>query len=204
MNSLLNLANLVAEERDMLRKSWGWFVALGILFTLLGVAGLVYAWTATIVTILFIGWSFVIGGFAEALHAVFRRGWSGFWLDLLSGLITGIAGILIVQHPLTGASVLTVVIGVMFLVGGIFRIGAGIALRNPYAGWFVLHGVISTILGLMILAEWPQTSVWVIGTLVAIDLLVNGLRLISFGMAAKSLPTIGGPEERTTPTAPTA
>ena len=47
----------------------------------------------------------------------------------------------------------------------------------------------------MILAEWPYSAVWVIGTLVAIDLLIEGLRLISFGLAVKHL--IAGSEERT-------
>ena len=108
----------------------------------------------------------------------------------------------IVVHPLQGASVLTIVLGVIFLIGGIFRIGAGIAMRNPYAGWFVLEGVVSAILGIMILAQWPESLIWVIGTLVGIDLLINGLRLISFGLAAKNLATIGGDEERTPP--PTA
>jgi uncharacterized membrane protein HdeD (DUF308 family) len=199
MNPLLNVARIVADEREMLRKSWGWFVALGLLFAALGVAGLVNAFTATVVTVLFVGWCFVIGGFAEAAHAVFRRGWSGFWLDLITGLFTGVAGVLIVQHPLAGASVLTVVIGVLFLVGGLFRIFAGVATRCPYPGWFVLHGIVSALLGGMILSDWPETSVWVIGTLVAVDLLIDGLRLVSFGFAVKNLPTVGGAEERATP-----
>ena len=152
---------------------------------------------ATMLSVLFVGWAFLISGTVEAIHAIVRRGWSGFWLDLISGLITGMAGLFIVMHPLTGASILTVVIGAMFLIGGIFRIGAGIGTRNPYAGWFVLHGVVSALLGGMILAEWPDSLLWVIGTLVSIDLLLNGFRLISFGVAAKNLPEIGGDEERT-------
>ncbi|WP_439620455.1 HdeD family acid-resistance protein [Gemmata sp.] len=186
MSMLLNLSMLGAEEREMLRRGWGTFVAMGVLFALLGVAGLVYAGLATLVTVIFVGWIFAVAGFAGVLHAVFRKGWSGFVLDLLAGLVTGIAGVFIILHPAEGASVLTAVVGVMFLVGGIFRLGAGVALRNPYAGWFVFHGIISLLLGLMILVEWPYTAVWVIGTLVSIDLLLDGLRLISFGLAVKS------------------
>ncbi len=195
MNSLLNLGSLPAGEHKMLRQSWGTFVGLGVLFTLLGAAGLVYAGLATLVTVLFVGWTFAIAGLAAVAHAIIRKGWSGFWLDLLCGLVTGIAGVFIIMHPVEGASVLTGVVGVMFLVGGIFRLGAGVAMRNPYAGWFVMHGLVSILLGLMILSEWPSAATWVIGTLVSIDLLLDGLRLISFGFAVKNHEVAGIPED---------
>lgn len=197
MNSLLNLAAIVGEERAMLRKSWGWFVGLGVLFVLLGIAGLVFVGIATLITVLFVGWAFLIAGVAEIANAIFRKGWSGFWLDLIVGFITALAGVFMVLHPLEGASVLTMFIGVMFLIGGIFRIAAGIAMKNPYAGWFIVHGVISLLLAILILAKWPYSAIWVIGTLVSIDLLFDGFRLISFGSAVKNLPEIGGDAERT-------
>ncbi|VTT98269.1 Uncharacterized protein OS=Streptomyces albus J1074 GN=XNR_0283 PE=4 SV=1: DUF308: DUF308 [Gemmataceae bacterium] len=186
MNMLLNLSMLEPQEREMLRRGWGTFVAMGVLFALLGVAGLVFVGLATLVTVIFVGWFFAIAGFAGVAHAIVRKGWCGFVPDLLAGLVTGIAGVFIILHPAEGASVLTIVIGAMFLVGGIFRLGAGVAMKNPYAGWFIFHGVISLLLGLMILVEWPYTALWVIGTLVSIDLLMDGLRLVSFGLAVKS------------------
>lgn len=185
MKLLLNLATLETTERQMLRQNWGTFVALGALFAILGVVGLVFVGLATLVTVLFIGWAFAIAGLAGVAHAIIRKGWSGFWLDLLCGLVTGLAGVFIIMHPLQGATFLTAVIGVVFLVGGIFRLGAGVAMKNPYAGWFVVHGAVSILLGLMILSEWPDTVAWVIGTLVSIDLLMDGFRLISFGFAIK-------------------
>ncbi len=187
MNGMLNLAMLVNEERESLRRGWFGFVGLGCLLVALGVAALVFVGFTTVLSVLFVGWFFIIGGVAAVIHAIIRKGWSGFLLDFISGVITALAGIFIVAHPLAGASVLTIVIGVLFLVGGIFRIAAGIAMRNPYAGWFVLHGAVSAILGLLILAEWPNSLVWVIGTLIAIDLLVDGMRLIAFGLAVRRL-----------------
>jgi uncharacterized membrane protein HdeD (DUF308 family) len=189
---MLNLAAVVADERERLRSAWFGFVALGALLTALGIVGLIFVGFTTILSVLFVGWFFLIGGVAEVVHAIVRKGWSGFWLDLISGIITAAAGLLIVMHPLAGASVLTIFLGAMFLVGGIFRIAAGIAMRNPYAGWFALHGVISLLLGVLIIAEWPNSLVWVMGTLVAIDLLMNGIRLIAFGLALRRIP---GPED---------
>jgi uncharacterized membrane protein HdeD (DUF308 family) len=205
MNAMLNLATIMSDEREKLRKSWGWFVGLGCLFVAFGVVGLVFVGMLTMVAVVVVGWLFLISGVFEVIHAILRKGWSGFWLDLLSGVITAMAGLFIVMHPFGGASILTIFIGAMFLVGGIFRLATGIAMRNPYRGWFIAHGIISSILGLLILAEWPNSLLWVIGTLVAIDLLVNGLRLISFGLAVKHLPAPESDEPpRTTAAAPPA
>src|SRR5262245_11062540 len=118
MNALFNLAQLVSEERAMLRRNWGWFVALGVVLTLLGVAGLVYSLAFTLGVVIFIGWMFLVGGVLEVTHAIFRKGWQGFWLDLLSGVLTTVAGVFLLLRPLEGASVLTMLLGIVFLVGG--------------------------------------------------------------------------------------
>jgi uncharacterized membrane protein HdeD (DUF308 family) len=202
MNGLFKLTVLADDERAMVRRNWGWFVALGVLFVLMGLAGLVFVGIATLVTIVLVGWCFLIAGVAEVLHAIIRKGWSGFWLDLISGVVTALVGLFLLLRPAEGASVLTVVVGVLFLIGGVFRLAAGLAPRNPYAGWFLFHGALSLLLGVLVLSDWPVSSAWVIGTLVSIDLLFNGIRLISFGTAVKNLPEIGGDAERLAPNSP--
>ena len=84
MNALFNLAQIAAEERTMLRRNWGWFVALGVVLTVMGVVGLLFSGALSVVTVIFVGWMFLIGGALEVGHAIFRKGWQGFWLDLLS------------------------------------------------------------------------------------------------------------------------
>ena len=99
MNAMLNLAELVANERAMLRQNWGWFVTLGVILAVMGFAGLVFVGLMTLVAVVFIGWMFLIGGILEVGHATMRKGWQGFWLDLLSGLLTGLAGLFILLRP---------------------------------------------------------------------------------------------------------
>ena len=208
MNGMLNLAQLVAHERAMLRSNWGWFVGLGVVLTVMGIAGLVFVGAMTLVAIVLIGWLFLVGGVLEVGHAIMRKGWQGFWLDLLSGILTGLVGLFILLRPAASATLITMLLGILFLVSGFFRIGTGIAIRNPYRGWFIVQGIVSLVLALMILAEWPYSAIWVIGTFVSIDLIFEGLRLVSFGMAVKNLAPIGSDEERssnpTTPASPGA
>ena len=151
---------------------------------------------------MFVGWLFLIGGILEVGHAIVRKGWQGFWLDLISGILTGVAGLFILLRPVEGATILTMLLGILFLIGGIFRLGVGIAVKNPYRGWFILQGAVSLLLGVMILTEWPVSAVWVIGTFVAIDLLITGFRMISFGLAVKNLAPIDGDERTPSPSAP--
>jgi uncharacterized membrane protein HdeD (DUF308 family) len=191
MSAAQNLTTLVADDLRMLRRNWGWFVALGAVSVALGVVGLVFVGLLTLVSVVFIGWLFLIGGVLEVVHAIARKGWSGFWLDLVSGLLTAAVGVLIVLRPGEAAAVLTILIGVLFLVAGVFRLAAGLVGRTPYGGWLVLHGVVDVLLGGLILSGWPVSAVWVIGTLVAIDLIVNGIRLISLGLTAHRLPEPG-------------
>ncbi len=193
MFALLHMGSILQEDRATLRQNWGWYVGLGLLLTLLGILGLVFVGAATLLTIVFVGWFFLIGGLAEIAHAVFKKGWSGFWLDLLAGVITAVAGLFILLQPAGGAKVLTMLIGIMFVIDGIFRLGAGIAIKNPYRGWFIIQGLVSLLLAVFIFSEWPYSAIWVIGTLVSVDLLIDGLRLTSFGFAVKQLPPGDGP-----------
>jgi uncharacterized membrane protein HdeD (DUF308 family) len=131
MTGMLNLATIVADERERLRSAWFGFVGLGAVLVALGVVGLIFVGFTTLLSVLFVGWAFLIAGIGEVAHAIVRKGWSGFWLDLISGIITGAAGVFILLHPMAGASVLTIFLGALFLIGGIFRLAAGIAMRNP-------------------------------------------------------------------------
>ena len=141
---------------------------------------------------------FLIGGVLEVGHAIFRKGWQGFWLDLLSGVLTLVAGLFILLRPVEGPRILTMLLGILFLIGGIFRLGAGVAMNNPYRGWFILHGVISLVLGGLILADWPKSAVVGDRHVRRHRPPVSGLRMVSFGLEVKKFAPIGGMEERRT------
>jgi uncharacterized membrane protein HdeD (DUF308 family) len=169
----------------ILRHNWGWFVALGVLLMLFGVVGVMVPLVLGEAVVLLLGWLFLVGGIFEIVHAIWRRGWHGFWIDILSGILTTVIGGMILSRPGEALVDITLLIGIVFLVGGIFRFAVAVAVRNPYGPWIVLHGLIGIVLGLMILGGWPFSSIWVIGTLVGIDMVFNGARLITLGMAGR-------------------
>ena len=175
--------NPLAAGIEEVRSSWGWFLALGILFILLGAVCVIGDVTATFATVLVFGWMLVVSGIFGLVHAFSTHTWQGFLLSLLGALFRGFTGYLLIRYPLAGAASLTLVVASFFVVSGAFRaIGAGM-LKFPRWGWSVFSGIVSLGLGIMLLAQMPVSSIWFIGFAVGVDLICDGASLVGFGTA---------------------
>jgi uncharacterized membrane protein HdeD (DUF308 family) len=180
--------NPLIAGMDEIRGSWGWFLALGILLVILGAACIVCDVTATFTTVLVFGWLLLISGVFALVQAFTIGSWGGFFLYLLSALLRGFTGYLLVRYPVIGAESLTLLLGSFFIVGGLFRaIGSGMA-KFPRWGWSVFSGVVSVALGVIVLWQMPIMGIWFIGFAVGVDLIVDGIAVSSFASAIHHLP----------------
>lgn len=179
-------ASSAADHLHAIRANWGWFVALGIAFVVLGFIALAHVLVSTIATALYVGALILVGGVVQVIHAFRVQGWGRFFYWLLAGVLYVVAGALIMYNPLLGAGVITLLIGVALAVEGIFRIAAGIGSR-PGAGWgwIVFSGLVTLLLGAIIIAQWPVNSVYILGLFLGIDLIVNGIGTFFFGLALR-------------------
>lgn len=171
-----------------LRRSWGWFLALGIALIVLGTIALGSSLLMTIASVFFFGWLLIIGGVMEAIHAFWRKRWAGFFLDLLTGILYVIAGWMMVTNPKESALLLTLIIAMFLVFEGVFRIVAALTARYPHWGWVLFNGVISLILGILIWRQWPYSGLWVIGLFIGIEMLLNGWSLVMLSLSARNLP----------------
>lgn len=169
-----------------LRANWGWFVALGLAFIVLGFIALAHVLTASVVTALYVGILIIIGGIVQIFHAFKVKGWGRFLFWLLAGVLYLVTGALMLSQPLLTLAVLTLFIGVALAVDGVFKIIAGLGAKGT-AGWFfiVLSGVISLVLGFIIIGRWPENSLYILGLFLGIDLIMNGVATLAFGLAAR-------------------
>lgn len=172
---------------EELKRRWGWFVALGILLVVLGVIALGAATLVSLVTVIFFGWLMIFGGLLETIHAFATKGWSGFFIDLLTGLLYFIIGLMFVFNPSASAEALTLLIAMFLIFEGVFRIVVAVTMAFHGRVWLFINGVISLILGVAIWRQWPLDGLWVIGLFIGIDMIFNGWTLIMLGIAAKSL-----------------
>src|SRR5690242_6204043 len=155
-----------------LRSKCGWIVALGVVYVIAGLIALSSVVFATKVTVFVVGIMMVISGVAEVINAFQFKSWGKFLIWLLLGALYIVAGLLTFENPLLAASVLTLLLGAALVVSGVMRIILAFSMREGMS-WtsVVLSGIVSLILGLIILVHWPVSSLFVLGTLLGIDLL---------------------------------
>jgi uncharacterized membrane protein HdeD (DUF308 family) len=195
-NSLTDAQKAIFGE---LKKNWGWLLAFGILSIVLGTIGLgmTYAFTESIV---FIGGILlIVGGIFQLFDAFKCKGWKSTLWHVLIALLYVAAGIVMVNQPLMAAATLTLIIAWILIAVGVFRIIMALQLK-PASGWYwpLVSGLVSIVLGGMILAKWPLSGLWVIGMFVAIELIFNGWSYVFVALAARRA---GRSETEETPTA---
>ena len=100
----------------------------------------------------------------------------------------GVAGYLLIRYPGSGEVSITILLASLFIVGGIFRTVGASTLRFPSCGWTGFSGIVSLIVGFMLIYQLPTASLWFIGFLVGVDFIFDGISLITFGTAVKSVP----------------
>jgi len=176
---------LAPFDAGALRRNWGWFFVLGVLEIILGTIAIGASVVATVVTVVFFGWLLLIGGVISAVHAFWRKRWRGFFLDLVTGVLYAVAGFLMVAEPLAAAASLTLLIAMLLLIGGIFRIVVALSGHLEHWGWVLLNGVITAALGVMIWRQWPSSALWVIGMFIGIEMIFYGWSLVMLSLIGR-------------------
>ena len=166
--------------------NWGWFLAFGIALVLIGVLAIARAVAATVVSMLFFGWLLVIAAGIEIVQAIMVGKWVGLYHHWLGAILFGVLGALIVWRPLVTAEILTLLMGAFFLVAGLFQLITPFVVSLPEWGWHVLNGIITLVLGILILAQWPVSGLWVIGLFVGIELIFYGGAWIALALRLRS------------------
>jgi uncharacterized membrane protein HdeD (DUF308 family) len=164
---------------------WKWFLALGIGLLLLGIVALGASVTVTLASVFFFGVLFLISGIVQVVQAFQTRRSEGFFLHLLAGLFDSVVGLLLVTHPTAGALTLTLLLAAFFLVGGLFRIVAALSLRFPSWGWGLMGGIVSVLLGVLLLMGWPGSALWFIGMCIGIDMIFHGWGWVMLALAIR-------------------
>jgi uncharacterized membrane protein HdeD (DUF308 family) len=169
-----------------LRAKWGWIVALGVIYLIAGFIALGSVMTATVVSVFIVGVMMIIAGVAEVFSAFQIKGWGKFLLWVLLGVLYIIAGVVTFQNPLLAAVLLTLILGAALVASGIMRIILAFSMKRetPWI-WVVLSGVITLLLGLLILARWPVSSLYILGLFLGIDLIMAGAGWIGVGFGLR-------------------
>ncbi|HEV3420445.1 MAG TPA: HdeD family acid-resistance protein [Candidatus Acidoferrum sp.] len=172
----------------LVKKATGWFIAIGVLFILLGIFAILEPFAAGLGVTLLVGWLLVIGAVAHFIAAFKGGGAKHVVLQVLVGIVYLIGGLYFLTHTIMGVSALTLLLSGVILAEGVLEILAYFRLRSMHgASWMLINGVVTLLLGGLIWFHWPSSSVWAIGTLVGVNLLMTGISRLMLGLAARKL-----------------
>ena len=187
MSNVGTSAHSLGEAVERLRGKWAAITAFSVLLVVLGFAAPFFPLIATIATVTLNGVLFLIAGAAEISIGMHSRTWGRFFLWVIGGLLYLAAGVLCIVNPLLASVVLTLMLGAGLIAAGLVRAYLATQLPADQPRFMVfLAAAVTILLGLIIVSHWPLDSVYVLGTLLGVDLLFHGVGWVSFGMRLHS------------------
>jgi uncharacterized membrane protein HdeD (DUF308 family) len=181
--TMFNLHSLaIIQVPQMMIHNWGWFLVFGILLASLGIVAIARSFAATVASMMFFGWLLMVAGVVEFAGAFMVGHWTGFFLHLLAAILLMVTGVLVLIRPVISAEVATLVMSMFFLIGGLYQVVASIVTGLPGSGWEAFNGVIASVMGIVLLVEWPISGLWAIGLFVGVDLLISGCGWVALAL----------------------
>jgi uncharacterized membrane protein HdeD (DUF308 family) len=176
---------------EPLRAKSGWIIALGLVYIIAGIVALGSVVLATVASVFVVGVMMIIAGVAEVINAFQIKAWGKFLFWILLGALYIVAGFFTFENPLLAAAILTLFLGVSLIASGIVRVFLAFSSQRTMAWlWMLLPGIITLSLGLIIVAHWPVSSLYILGLFLGINLVVTGLGWIGMGFGLRRHPSI--------------
>jgi len=183
----MDSANINDEVFGELKKNWAWMLSLGIVMVMLGVIGLGMTVLFNEIVVMYFGFLLLFGSGVQLMQAFRAEAWKGRVWHVLIALVYIVGGIIAVTEPVIAGMTLALLIAWTLIVIGVLRLFMALQMRGANGWlWTLLGGVLSVVLGVMIINEWPQSGLWVIGLFVAIEILFAGWSQIMIALAAKN------------------
>src|SRR5215469_16104928 len=184
------LSNTVDSSR--LRPSIFW----PVIMILVGVLALWLPIASSFGVARLLGWLMLIDGVFQLIHAFRSEGVGPVLWKVLVAVAYLIAGIYLLTHTFVGVAILTLALAIFFLVEGLVDVFSYFATRTAGASyWILVNGIVSIILAAMIWRHWPTGSLWVLGVLVGIGMLMAGVSRLMMALAIRTYTKHRGLEE---------
>ena len=170
------------------KKASGLYIGIGVVFIILGILAIIEPTIAGLAVTILVGWLLIFGGAAHLVSAFSEVGAGRKIWQVLIGVVFIAGGFYYLTHPLLGLGTLTLLLAVIIFMAAIFEFIAYFGSRGQVgSGWLLMNALITLFLGGLIWFHWPSSSVWAIGTLVGVNLVMTGFSRLMLGLAARKL-----------------
>ena len=185
---------MAQSPSDVVRQVSSLSILWGVSLILLGILAISSPMLAAVAVNLLIAWLIVMAGIVHLVVAFHTREAGSLIWRLLVGLAYVGFGVYMIARPALGVASLTLLLGSLFLVEGLFNIALFFRARSARrSSWILLDGVVTLLLGLMIYLQWPSSSAWAIGTLVGVSLIFSGVTRVMLALAVRRVASAGQP-----------
>lgn len=156
-------------------RGTGMLLALGILLIVGGLLAILLPGATALAATIIAGWVLLLIGVAGIVMGVRTRRDHGRVSDIVLGVLSVIAGLVLIFDPLRGALSLTLVLSIWLLVRGVMElIGAS---RSTGSGrtLLIVAGLVDLLLAGLLFFAYPFPAVQMAGLFVGISLLFRGV-----------------------------
>jgi uncharacterized membrane protein HdeD (DUF308 family) len=188
-NNRRNEENRMSSQSltDDVKKRSAWSIAMGVLTAVLGVFLIIYPFATAMITTVLLGWILVLVGVAQFVFALHTQTVGNFFLKVLLGILYVVTGIALAFLPIEGVIVLTGMFGTLLLIqAGVLTVTAFQMKPLDGWGWYLADAIASLLLGVLIFVKWPNSSLWAIGTLVGVAVLMGGISRVMIAAKIRS------------------
>lgn len=157
------------------RSRWKWFLALGALLVVLGIAGVSVASFLQLTTLLVFAPFLLVSSLFQFLTALWTEERREKLLHFAAAGLELALGFAIMAHPPESAAQLIAVIAVVLVASGLLRLARSLATQSHGRAWMVMTGVIAVLLGISVWVGGAAGKLWFVGLCIAVDFLCHGV-----------------------------
>ena len=173
------------------KRASAFSIVLSVLLIVCGLLAILLPVEMSLGVVIVIAWLLMISGVVQLTNAIRGRGTgSRFWAGMIGVTHFGM-GLFFRLDPGIGIAALTLALIAFFVAQGIIGLAAYFRTRKSGgSGWLLFQSVMTLILGVMIWRHWPSSSLWVIGMLVGINMIIIGTARLMVALAVRRVQNV--------------
>ncbi len=171
-------------DKNLIEKFKKYATIGGIIFILLGLAGIFFPVIMTFSTLIFVSYLLLVAGLSSAWLTWInhRTDWLG-WLKSI--ILIGVA-LYMIFYPLGGVAALGLLFSFYFFMDSFGSIALAGSSEDTTTKWlWIANAITSFLLAFIFIIKWPFSSLWLVGLFVGISLFFDGIALLSGVYAIK-------------------
>ena len=171
-------------DKEKLKKFSTTSIISGIIMVIAGALAVINPLAGSLAFVLFLAALFFAGGLTQAYITFKAHNKSlGAWFKVFLLIITGV---LLAIWPGSGIAAVAILFAAYFFMDAFASFTMAMDLK-PLKGWWLtlLNGVLSLILGIVMVINWPFSAAFTVGIIVGVSFMMDGLVLIYLGYLAK-------------------